>query len=523
MKTRASMVIPPRPTMLLWALLALAMVVLSYLLIVLSAALCVVGPVWAAGNENDPATVLFFLVGIAVAGALLWSLVPRRQPFHPPGALLLRGAHPRLFEELETIAALLNEPMPEEVYLIPRANAFVADVGGATGAKSYRIMGIGLSLVASVTVGELRALLVHEFAHYYTGDTRIGPWIDKACTAMERAARSLDPLKRRVPMSFMRALVHVIRWVLEKYWHLFLRAIRLVSRKQEYRADELACLAAGPEALISGLKKLHAADAAFPAYWDGEVLPLLEEGLRPPITEGFAAFLDAPGVSRQVREILERELAEARMEPYDTHPPLHDRFAAAGRFREPVEPFSSAEPACTLFGDLQAEEMRLLHPLRFSVAPEDMKPFPWDELATVQARRWRDVARECFRYFGEVTAETLPDALERVAEVGATIPDPPKRLLTPHERSDRAAGLLAAALSLAILEAGGRPTVVPGDCCFTCGDEQIRIQPLIAALISGEIRREDWLRRCEMLNLRAARLGEAPGAEVDAGESAGSE
>jgi len=58
---------------------------------------------------------ILFLGGILVAGAMLWSLVPRREKLEPPGTPLDRDTHPLLFAELDDIADSLNEPLRGEV------------------------------------------------------------------------------------------------------------------------------------------------------------------------------------------------------------------------------------------------------------------------------------------------------------------------------------------------------------------------------------------------------------------------
>src|SRR6266853_1614359 len=106
---------------------------------------------------------------------MLWSLVPRRDNFEAPGLPLERPSHPRLFAELDSIASALGEPLPREVYLIGEPNAWVADRGGVMGFGSRRVMGVGLPLLGALNISQFRAILAHEFAHYYGGDTRLGP------------------------------------------------------------------------------------------------------------------------------------------------------------------------------------------------------------------------------------------------------------------------------------------------------------------------------------------------------------
>src|ERR1043165_3675389 len=125
-----------RPSMAFFAILGIVMVVGSYLFVALLAAGCVYLPyiVFSRGAQSEHGwDVLILLFGIVIAATMLWSLVPRREEFTAPGLLLDRSRHPRLFAEIESIAAALNEPVPRDVYLIGDANAFVADRGGVMG------------------------------------------------------------------------------------------------------------------------------------------------------------------------------------------------------------------------------------------------------------------------------------------------------------------------------------------------------------------------------------------------------
>jgi hypothetical protein len=59
----------------------------------------------------------------------------------------------------------MDQAPPSEVYLVPEVNAWVTEVGGRGGSK--RIMGLGLPLLAVLDMSQLRAVLAHEFGHYY--------------------------------------------------------------------------------------------------------------------------------------------------------------------------------------------------------------------------------------------------------------------------------------------------------------------------------------------------------------------
>jgi heat shock protein HtpX len=55
-------------------------------------------------------------------------------------------------------------------------------------------MGIGLPLFAVLSVSELRAVLAHEFAHFYSGDTSLGAWVYRTQTSIVRVFQNLGEL-----------------------------------------------------------------------------------------------------------------------------------------------------------------------------------------------------------------------------------------------------------------------------------------------------------------------------------------
>ena len=152
-------------------------VLVSYLLFLALAAACLALPVLIVSSRMitsyTVAGVLLSAFGIVAGLTILWSLIPRRDKSEVGGVPIDTSREARLMAEIEYVADALGEPLPREVYLIPAANAFVAQRGGIVGIGSHRILALGLPLLATLSVAELRGLLAHEFAHFYSGDTRL--------------------------------------------------------------------------------------------------------------------------------------------------------------------------------------------------------------------------------------------------------------------------------------------------------------------------------------------------------------
>ena len=155
------------------------------------------------------------------------------------------------------------------------------------GFGSRRVMGLGLPLLLTVT--QFRAVLAHEFGHYYGGDTALGPWVYKTRAAIGRTVERVSQHSSILSKPF--------------YWYglLFLRLTLRVSRQQELSADELAARTVGARPSYRWIKVIHSAALAFEPYIISEVAPALTAGYRPPVSDGFRRFLAAetyPQVSR---------------------------------------------------------------------------------------------------------------------------------------------------------------------------------------------------------------------------------
>ena len=500
--------IRPRRSMAFFAVLAILMVIASYLFVLALAAACVYLPYLALSLSESPGfyVLALFLFGIAIAGAMLWSLVPRPDQFVAPGMLLDRSAQPRLYAELDDIAASLNERLPGEVYLIPDANAFVADRGGVMGFGSRRVMGLGIPLFSALTVSQFRAVLAHEFGHYYGGDTSLGPWVHRTKTAMVRIFENVGSLGQLARIAVLGVMYLVVASVLKAYFKLFLRAINMVSRRQEHRADELACLVAGREPLIEGLRSIHGAAMAWPTYWQNEVAPVLGSGTLPALGDGFARFMSAPEIANALNKSLEKNLQEAKTSPYDTHPPLRDRISATERL-----PTLSAEqdtrPAATLLDHLQALELHFIEDRIPDIKPGTLKYVSWDEIALrVTIPGWQKAVAAHAADLKGVTAALLPSQMSKFPEIGSRIPDPKGMLLAPNQRTQRAGMLFASALALALLDSRWELHLQPG--VFRLRRDTDEWNPFLAVqeLMAGKLSRDAWVNKCQALGISELKL-----------------
>ena len=490
--------IRPRRSMTVLAILAIVMVILSYAVLIALAVASVYLPYLALESAHaNFQLVVLLLFGMAIAGALLWSMVPKPDKFEPPGPLLERAAHPRLFAELDRIAASLNEQLPREVYLIGDMNAFVADRGGV----------MGFPLLSLLTVSEFRAVLAHEFAHYYGGDTSLGPWVYKTRMAIIRVFGNVGSLGKLARTWVLYIAYMVVVTILKGYFKFFMTTINLISRRQEFRADELACLVAGAQPLISGLRTINGAGAAWPTYWNSEVAPLLANGAIPGIGDGFARFVAVPNIAVQVAGILHKEIEKPQRHAYDTHPPLRDRIAAAVRLPALVDPVEE-RPARELLENVEATELNFVKTLMPSFASRTLKQISWDRAAAeVTLPNWRKTVAEYPQVFAGMTAESLPQALANLSAITPKIPDPKGRLLTREDRANRGAELLGIGLGVLLADHGWEARAQPGLLELQRGSERVNPFALVQELRSGKLSVQEWAERCRVWGIAGEPIG----------------
>ena len=432
---------------------------------------------------------------VLAALAILWSVIPRRDKFVPPGPRLDPAKHPRLFTQLNSIAGATGQAMPREVYLVSDVNAWVSERGGVMGFGSERIMGLGLPLMRVLKISELRAVLAHEFGHFHGGDTKLGPWIYKTRSAIGRTVANLGG-DSWIQKPFL--------W----YGNLFLRITHAISRQQEYAADALAAKVAGPSSLMSGLRTIHGAAMAHDAFWDGEVVPLLEAGYHPPMADGFARFLSAQNVAASVEKSINQELKEGQGNPYDTHPPLRQRLAALEKFADTSR--AEDEPAAiTLIEDLSTLERDLLVTLAGPDLANKLEKLEWkDAGAKVYLPQWARQVRTYAPVLAGVTPERLPGLAKDTSPFRAHAQKLAERHLSDDELVRVTNRVVGCALAVALAERG-----CPMNCdvglpiFFETGQTKIQPFSVISALREGTLTEESWQSQCAACGILSQDLG----------------
>src|SRR4051812_39799579 len=124
------------------------------------------------------------ITSLLVAGAIAFTIVPRRIRFEPPGPQLAPAHAPGLLAMLAEEAEAAGERLPDEVYLTLELNAAVLELG-----RHRRVLIVGLPLLRLLSQRALRSVIAHELGPTTRAATR-GSGRGSTARARRSGARS---------------------------------------------------------------------------------------------------------------------------------------------------------------------------------------------------------------------------------------------------------------------------------------------------------------------------------------------
>jgi heat shock protein HtpX len=456
--------------------LALLLTAGFYALVLAVIALCG-GLLYWILSESSRVDVRLIIVLAIVPLLLIASLLPRRDRFVAPGPKLDRAHEPVLFAVIDAVAKQTGQKPPAEVYVLSDANAFVTERGGVLGIATKRVMGIGMPLLQTLTVSQLRGVLAHEFGHFQGGDTRLGGWIYKLRGAIGRTIDNLGFLQ--APFSW--------------YGKLFMRVTQALSRQQEFEADRLAAGIVGSTIMADALRTVRYTSVAFSVYWQNEVMPLLNAGYRPPVTEGFLRYLETQSV-REMIASYQAEAASEKTDPYDTHPAMHERIAAIHEMRIDAGE-SDARTAITLVKQSDSLELALLLDMGGVESLERLRVISWEDAGQVYRERWRHEQLPFEETLAGLTIGDLGEYINSPKPAMLTVLRGAMRnpLLSSVDARDIARGIAADAVSLALSDAGWTIGPILGQPITMLNGER-SVQPFTHAnaIVKGDMTPAQW-------------------------------
>jgi Zn-dependent protease with chaperone function len=303
------------------------------------------------------AQLLLIPLVVGVIAAIREALRARPRPAEGPE--LTRAAHPRLWELVDSTAALVATAPPERLVLTPDVNAGVHQIG------PRRELLLGMPLLAGLDVAELRSVLAHEFGHFAGGDTRLAARTLRARRFIEAARDNAGPL---------------IRWFFALYYRAVVFASAASSRDVELRADRYAAAAAGPAVAATALRKVTSIDAAWDFVLQHRVPMFDAAGARAPLHEAVARTLRVHEV--EVQQVTDARIGAERPRWDASHPSTTARIAAFAELPAADSPVDD-RPATVLVGGGPAG----LAALEGDLLATDRPLSTWDDVVARAAAR----------------------------------------------------------------------------------------------------------------------------------------
>ncbi|GAA4594528.1 Zn-dependent protease with chaperone function [Actinoplanes octamycinicus] len=254
---------------------------------------------------------LIAAVGAVLAG--LWRAI-RAKPGDPDGLLVSPEQAPELWQQVRALAAEVGTRAPDEIRLVPEVNAAVSEdtkllglVGGT------RRLYIGMPLLQTFSVDQMRSVLAHELGHYSGSHTRLSAVAYRGRVAMHE---TLDRVGRW----------NVFGWVFKAYGWLYQLVSSAVARRQELEADLASVRVAGVDAAVSSMRELPVVGAAWGFYMNRYIGYGWELGYAPDdVFGGFSQLYRAR--ADELAELREQE-PDDETSRWDSHPAIGDRIAA---------------------------------------------------------------------------------------------------------------------------------------------------------------------------------------------------
>jgi len=379
-RTRAEARVDRVYSVVLWAAAVLLFVALPALI---AGTLALgVGLIWAMFSMSYVLVKLVVVVGVGTALALhglIRGLFFRRPP--EQCRFISRVEEPRLYGLLDEVAKAARSQPVDQVILQPGPGVGVREDGSTLevlAGRGKRVLALGYGALQQLTVGELRAVLAHEYGHFSHGETRLTPILWRVEVSTVRMLMGMAASGRMVMMN-------PAFWFLRWYLHVYVRITRGHGRRRELLADRVAALTYGGDTFARALVNASEAEQDL-----SRAVSLLKTLRTVGVKEEMLYHLQE--MKRQqtaapLRAALAAERADRAPNPFDSHPPVDERIrrVAGMQGTSPDDP----RPAVSLLSSPEKSASEAAAPLLSrlpDVDPETPQPLrPADVTRAISA------------------------------------------------------------------------------------------------------------------------------------------
>jgi Zn-dependent protease with chaperone function len=256
-----------------------------YILLVIAAvglaiACCYFGIILISAVANFMALVAglgLVAVGVSVIFFLIKFIFTVSKNENPSRIEIKEQDQPKLFEFIRRLSNETKTPFPRKIFVSPDVNAAVF-YNSSFWSMLFPVrknLEIGLGLVNSINLSELKAVIAHEFGHFSQRSMKLGSFTynvnriiydmlynNKSYTSFLNAWGRLHGI-----LSFFATITvkiaQGIQYILKEMYKVINKSYMGLSREMEFHADAVAASVAGGNNVISGLSRLEIAASCY--------------------------------------------------------------------------------------------------------------------------------------------------------------------------------------------------------------------------------------------------------------------
>ena len=190
---------------------------------------------------------------------------------------ITREKEPALFQLIDETYQQVGAPAPKNVFLTSDVNAFVSYDSSfwSMFLPVKKNLTIGLGLINTTTVSELKSILAHEFGHFSQKSMKVGSYTNQAQKMIYDMLYNNEKFYKNIGgvagvhivfYIFVMVAVYFIRgiqWILARLFDFLFSKHLSLSRQMEFNADAIAAHVVGSQVSAESLLRLNLSEMAF--------------------------------------------------------------------------------------------------------------------------------------------------------------------------------------------------------------------------------------------------------------------
>lgn len=316
---------------------------------------------------------------------------------------------PELHRMIEKLVNEVGTKFPKKIFISPEVNAtvFYDSNFWSMFLPIRKNLHIGLGLVNTMSVSELKGIMAHEFGHFSQKSMKVGSFVYNVNKVIHNILYDNDSYNDALNSWAKSSNYFVIVTWIATYFNQFVQFIlKLVykvvnvnylrlSREMEFHADAIATRIVGSKPMISSMLRIdlssQAYDTVMSYYNEHFEKAIVTNNIFPQQlfalnfiaeTNQIAVQNNLPNVTQEHAERFNKSKLVIKNQ-WDSHPSMNDRIAAFKNLNVP-EKNPDHRPANVLFRNIDATQQKISQKI-FALVPytektviQDLQPFSAD-------------------------------------------------------------------------------------------------------------------------------------------------